>query len=73
MGSCASFFGLLLIATILSYRSIIWTLFDLVRPGIPEANISLVFLTMLAVFVLIPSAGISGSPSRPDDTPSPGC
>lgn len=51
-GILCLFFGFLLIATIRSYRQIIRTLFELVRAGLPGANIT-------EVFVLIPAYPIS--------------
>jgi hypothetical protein len=53
IGSYSSFFGFLLIATILSYRHIILTLIELVRTGLPDADITRVAVALMLIFTLL--------------------
>ena len=53
IGSYSSFLGLLLIATILGYRHIFDTVFDLAKGGLPTSLTYLVFTIMMVIFALL--------------------
>ena len=53
IGSYSSFFGFLLIATILAYRQIFDIVFDLAQNKLPGLSIYLVFTTMIVLFALV--------------------
>jgi len=53
IGSYSSFFGFLLILTILSYRHIILTVIDMVHTGLPDADIIRIAIAMMLIFTLI--------------------
>ena len=53
IGSYSSFFGFLLIATILAYRHILDNVFDLVQKGLPGSLVYPVFTLLMVVFALI--------------------
>ncbi|MDN7024274.1 hypothetical protein FGU65_05105 [Methanoculleus sp. FWC-SCC1] len=53
VGSYASFFGFLLIATILSYRQIILMLIELLRNGLPDTDITLATVVMMLLFAVV--------------------
>lgn len=53
IGSYSSFFGFLLIATILSFRHIVLTLIELVHTGWPDADIMRVSVMLLLLFTLV--------------------
>ncbi len=53
IGSYASFFGFLLIATILSYRQIVLILIELLRTGLPDADVTFVTVVMMLLFTLV--------------------
>ena len=53
LGSYASFFGFLLIATLLSYRQIFLSIGEALLQGHPEWNIWISFSAMAAVFILV--------------------
>ena len=53
IGSYSSFFDLLLIATVLVYREIFCSVFDLVQKGLPGELVNHAFIGMMAVFALL--------------------
>lgn len=53
IGSYSSFFGLLLIATVLVYREIFYNVFDLVQKGLPSELVNLTFIATIVIFAVV--------------------
>ncbi|NMB78340.1 MAG: hypothetical protein GYA23_04525 [Methanomicrobiales archaeon] len=53
IGSYSSFFGFLLILTILSYRHIMLALVDMVHTGLPDMDIVRIAIVMILIFTLV--------------------